>query len=375
MAAQAARIKPAYANPPVDAEVPASVPATIKPLPVTVTPSPVALGILQAETAGSLVAGAVNMATELAAVISSQKLEKMIRGRKHVKVEGWTTLGVMLGCVVREVSTTEKDGIYTSVVELIRMSDGACLGRASAECGANDEMDSNGKPIWSARPRYARRSMAQTRAAGKACRLAFSWIMTLAGYDPTPAEEMPIDGEWTPESSAPAPTPTTAQRTPTRINEVQHRMLEAKIKEYGLDRERVKAWMLKAGKVAHFTELNQTQFQLVLLKLEEWHQDALEVAKAEATEKAALEADKKHKAAQTAATAGAKITAAGTTAGNSNASNLNKFKKEAALICDVFSLYRWWNLNEQLILSSLCPNDIRALKNYCAERKELLTGN
>jgi hypothetical protein len=32
--------------------------------------------------------------------------------------------------------------------------------------------------------------MAQTRATGKACRLAFSWIMSLAGYEPTPAEEM-----------------------------------------------------------------------------------------------------------------------------------------------------------------------------------------
>ncbi len=35
--------------------------------------------------------------------------------------------------------------------------------------------------------------MAITRATGKACRLAFSWIMTLAGYDPTPAEELVDD--------------------------------------------------------------------------------------------------------------------------------------------------------------------------------------
>ena len=42
-----------------------------------------------------------------------------------------------------------------------------------------------------ARGPAARRSMAQTRATGKACRLAFSWIMALAGYEPTPAEELP----------------------------------------------------------------------------------------------------------------------------------------------------------------------------------------
>ena len=33
--------------------------------------------------------------------------------------------------------------------------------------------------------------MAITRATGKAFRLNYSWIMALAGYEPTPAEEMP----------------------------------------------------------------------------------------------------------------------------------------------------------------------------------------
>lgn len=32
--------------------------------------------------------------------------------------------------------------------------------------------------------------MAQTRAVSKVCRIALSWIMTLAGYEPTPAEEI-----------------------------------------------------------------------------------------------------------------------------------------------------------------------------------------
>lgn len=32
--------------------------------------------------------------------------------------------------------------------------------------------------------------ISQTRAMGKAYRMAFSWIIKLAGYEPTPAEEM-----------------------------------------------------------------------------------------------------------------------------------------------------------------------------------------
>jgi len=75
---------------------------------------------------------------------------------------------------------------------LIRSSDGKLIGRASALCGM-DEKDRYGKPTWATRPEYARRSMAVTRATGKAFRLGFSWIMTLAGYAPTPAEEIGDD--------------------------------------------------------------------------------------------------------------------------------------------------------------------------------------
>lgn len=39
------------------------------------------------------------------------------------------------------------------------------------------------------------RSMAVTRATGKAFRLGFSWVMVMAGYSPTPAEEMPPENE------------------------------------------------------------------------------------------------------------------------------------------------------------------------------------
>jgi hypothetical protein len=44
---------------------------------------------------------------------------------------------------------------------------------------------------WSHRDDYALRSMAQTRAVAKALRLCLGWIMSLAGYEATPAEEMP----------------------------------------------------------------------------------------------------------------------------------------------------------------------------------------
>jgi len=82
------------------------------------------------------------------------------------------------------VENEELGGGFIAVVELVRMSDGVVLSRASATAGAADD------PPWNGRPRYQQRSMAITRATGKVCRLAFSWVMVLAGYSPTPAEEM-----------------------------------------------------------------------------------------------------------------------------------------------------------------------------------------
>jgi hypothetical protein len=260
-----------------------------------VTASAVSLGTLQAVSPATLVSGAAEMAHELASVIDKQKLFTVIQGKKFVGVEGWTTLAVMLGCVAREVSTTEHDGVYVAVVELVRMNDGACVGRASAECGEE-------KP-WNTRPKYARRSMAQTRATGKACRLAFSWIMLLAGYEVTPAEEM------TPmiEAVAVQETPTTGKRKvpepvasvsepvsvtgsvseATRITVSQHKLLEAQIRDYQLDRERVIAWLKSAWHIEHFQDLSPKQFERLLIKLENWASDSY--AKCEAN--SALSAD------------------------------------------------------------------------------------
>jgi hypothetical protein len=225
----------------------------------------VSLGTLQAASAVALVQGAREMANALADVIERQKLATVIHGRKHVNVEGWTTLGIMLGVVPREVSTVETDGVYTATVELVRVVDQGVISRASAECGSADELDRYGKPIWANRPRYARRSMAQTRATGKACRLAFSWIMALAGYEPTPAEEMPdTRQDETVITEKPAEKLAANDRL---ITDNQRKLLEAKINEYQLNREGVKTWVFRRFDVKEFRALTRSQFEELLEKL------------------------------------------------------------------------------------------------------------
>ncbi len=133
------------------------------------------------------IAFASKIATSLKAVIDKQNLFHTIQGKRYVKVEGWELLGTFLGILPREHSVAEhEDGSFTARVELVRANDGTVIGGASALCGVDEKR-------WSGADRYARRSMAVTRAIGKAYRSSFSWIISLAGYSPTPFEEMPYE--------------------------------------------------------------------------------------------------------------------------------------------------------------------------------------
>lgn len=222
---------------------------------IPVADAMVALGTLQAATPGALVEQASAMATALAQVIDQQKLFTVIHGKRHVRVEGWTTLGTMLGVLPREVTVTEEWGVYTATVELIRMSDGAVLSRASAECGDPDEVDREGKPIWANRPRYARRSMALTRATGKACRLAFSWIMALAGYEACPSEEM--EGGAQPSQRSEPSQPSQPSQPPDRLSSEQLAELRGLMREAGADEGRFCSYL----KIKSIAELEASRFE------------------------------------------------------------------------------------------------------------------
>lgn len=159
-----------------------------KELEVVVSES-VQLGAVQASSPEDIVNRASSVATVLAKVINEKKLFTVINGRKYVQVDGWATLGAMLGVLPREVSSEKQENGYLAFVELVRTTDGMIIGGASAICTREERN-------WKGRDEYAIKSMATTRATGKAFRLGFSWIMNLAGYESTPAEEM-IDAEFT----------------------------------------------------------------------------------------------------------------------------------------------------------------------------------
>lgn len=189
----------------------------------------VQLGTLQATSGAGLIEAASKMATPLKQMIDKTGSAVAIPGRgkrPYVMVEGWTTLAGMCGVTPRTVSVESKDGVYTAVVELRTIDTDHTIGRATAECGGPEE------PVWAKRVPNARLSMAQTRATGKACRMVFSWVMVLAGYEPTPYEEMEtvIEGQVVqgpaqpPSVTAPAETPSSSASpkngTPCRVLKV-----------------------------------------------------------------------------------------------------------------------------------------------------------
>lgn len=133
---------------------------------------------------------ATEIANALKPVLDSQGLTVAIQGRKHVIVEGWQTLGAMLGVTpvcewTRPISEPAK-GWEARVVA--RTLDGRIIGSAEAMCERSES-------TWKNLDDYALRSMAQTRATSKALASPLRFIVTLAGYSGTPAEEMPANGE------------------------------------------------------------------------------------------------------------------------------------------------------------------------------------
>jgi hypothetical protein len=152
---------------------------------VVVPPAEVAR-LDDSNTPEALIAFASRLATVLADVVKRQHLYQTIGGRMYPTVEAWSTIARMDGVVAREASTPVRrdDGSYEAWVELVRLRDGFIVGGGSAICGMPDD-----RP-WAQRSEFNRRSMAVTRATSRAMRQQYSWIMALAGYEPTPAEEM-----------------------------------------------------------------------------------------------------------------------------------------------------------------------------------------
>lgn len=187
-----------------------------------------------------VVARAGKVADALKTVLDRQGLTADVgRGKRHVLVEGWTTLGAMVGVTAVPVwtrplpgdSPTGKSFGYEARVEA-RTLDGRVIGAAEAMC-------TRGEARWKTADDYAIRSMAQTRATSKALRGPLGFVVTLAGYESTPAEELP--------DAAPAAA-AGGQQGAGLASDAQRRLIRAKAQDAGLDAVSLNAIIRHAAK-------------------------------------------------------------------------------------------------------------------------------
>ena len=164
------------------------------------TPSLPDYAILNPEIPMSTKVGvATNVANCLAPLVRNQGL--VVKGlnakdkeAEYVTVEGWEVLGTMLGIVpdtrIVEEMKNDKDRTIgfkarATLYQNPTFEDGKIIGghvlaTAEAYCTRDDFQ----------KKYFSMASMAQTRALGKAYRMALSWIMKMAGFEGTYAEDM-----------------------------------------------------------------------------------------------------------------------------------------------------------------------------------------
>jgi len=136
---------------------------------------------------------ATEIANAMSNIINKRGLYTVIRDKKYVWCEGWTTLGALLGIFpqITNVWDNSQEAIgikrFTAECE-VRTLDGKLLSRAQSECRSDEKRGE--KEPKSDFNSHAIMGMAETRATSRALRMPLGWIMKLAGYEATPAEEI-----------------------------------------------------------------------------------------------------------------------------------------------------------------------------------------
>ena len=128
----------------------------------------------------------MNFATNLKDLIVQNKLYTEIKGKNYVNVEGWQIAGAFTGVfpIVEKVENQSEGSLFKYRAEVtLRDKDNNIVGSGMAICTNKEAGKTNFEE-------YAVASMAQTRAVGKAFRMKIGWLLKVAGYETTPAEEM-----------------------------------------------------------------------------------------------------------------------------------------------------------------------------------------
>lgn len=205
----------------------------------------------------AVLAEAKRAAEALRDIVSKKADPVVFNGERYLEFEDWATCARFFGVTAKVKSTSfvqYGDVVgFEATAEAIIMATGQVISSGDAMC-LNDE------DKWSTRPKYEYqdqpdgkkkkikigdvsvplfqlRSMAQTRACAKALRIPFSWVVVLAGYKPTPAEELNGGhGNPPPPAETPLDIISDAQRkrfyAKTRTASIPDDVVRARLAEY-----------------------------------------------------------------------------------------------------------------------------------------------
>ena len=219
-------------------------------------------------TEASLVAKTVDRLVK-----SRPDLVQVIGGRKHPRFELLQIVASMFRVTARVRETrqlVQPDG-WEAIAEAYHVPTGQVIATGEGMCSTDE-------PDWAVRPKYEwrngrrekvgevpvtshqRRSMAQTRACSKALRLALGWVLGLAGYEATAAEEM----SGAEEQPAPAkPLRKSAKQPDATITEWQAKQLWSAARAVGLS-EAEMAELLQAHGYQRTAEVRVADYQRLL---------------------------------------------------------------------------------------------------------------
>ena len=221
--------------------------------------------------------------------VVKRELFQQIGKNKHIYIEAWQFCGHFYGITARErVTEPYIDEItgaagFKSTADVVLIARDQVISSASALCLNNEDN-------WNMRPKYqwengSRQqvgevhvpsqqlaSMAQTRAMSKALSNVLRFVVVLAGFSTTPAEEMTGDEQGRTEDRKPGREPQRRSETANGngiISEKQRSMLFARGKDAGIPmNDLAKCWQAEGFDIA--AQITKDKFDAVLKRVSEW---------------------------------------------------------------------------------------------------------
>ena len=143
-------------------------------------------GLILQQVPAETLAEAHRAAVALQEVIRHKAKPVIFNGEQYLEFEDWQTVGRFYGVTARvdavdPITIGHVAGFRAIAVAV--QADGRVRSSAIAYC-TDDE------PTWRGKPLFQRASMAQTRACARVLRQVLGWVVVLAGYRSTPAEEL-----------------------------------------------------------------------------------------------------------------------------------------------------------------------------------------